>query len=103
MKQMIYCDCFLCEYCENGICTVPILHLGQYRKCGEYRISQEKNRRLYERTDRPLGKKRNVSAAGALIFPQEWGKIRIFCESLYVSIDRKAGNIVKYFLLGKEL
>lgn len=42
MKQTVYCDCFLCEYCENRICTVPILHLGQYRKCGEYRISQEK-------------------------------------------------------------
>lgn len=42
MKQMVYCDCFLCEYCENGICTVPILHLGQYGKCGEYRLSQKK-------------------------------------------------------------
>lgn len=42
MKQTVYCDCFLCEYCENGICTVPILHLGQYRKCEEYRLSQEK-------------------------------------------------------------
>ena len=42
MEQKIYCDCFYCEYFENGRCISSELHLGFRDVCREFSISEEK-------------------------------------------------------------
>ena len=42
MKQTVYCDCFYCEYYEEGICVCEVLHLKGSSACREFEHSEEK-------------------------------------------------------------